>query len=247
MKFVMDNNRVVGQTISFEFDRLDRSIAEVKVTPAARTIKSIAARKGQPKAARDIADYNGIVSIVSKLKIGRVIKLPGWVISVNTFKLEILAGDSPPTITGGYAKWSTVDRPQRVGIAQFDGYDPITMDIPVRFLTTRRDQGGLEVEQGIAALEQMAGRGNFPGAAVGAPGTVKITCDDGNGRNVPLIPNIYQSDRDGSSSPLRWVVTGIAWDPNPRRNDQGNRIDQQATVSVQQYTRPATNKVGTGV
>jgi hypothetical protein len=238
-----DRDRVLGQTITFAATRNDRSQPTVKTTSAMNTIKKIAAKKGGGvKNARAIADYNGITSILSKMKSGRTVKLPWYVVQDTSIEVDVLAGDRPPRITGGYAKWEPLDRWGRVGISQFTGFDPVTMEIPVRFRATSRTPGGVpegaDVESAITTLEQMAGRGNFPGAGFGRPAKVKITTTGARAENVPLVPNIYQSSGKLNDFPPTWVISDIDWDDSPWRNPQGNRIDQQATVTVMQFVTP---------
>jgi hypothetical protein len=238
-----ENDRVLGQTITFSATRNDRSQPTVTSTSGMNTIKKIAAKKGGGvKNARAIADFNGIVSIVSQMKPGRKIKLPWYVVQGTQIEVDVLAGDQPPRVTGGYAKWEPLDRWGRVGIAQFTGFDPITMDIPVRFRSTSRGRGGSlegsDVERDITLIEQMAGRGNFPGAGFGRPARIKIVTTGARAENVPLIPNIYQSSGKLNDFPPTWVIADIDWDESPRRNPQGNRVDQQATISVMQFVTP---------
>lgn len=238
-----DGLRVLGQAITLEFERQDRTTRSTRTTSAMNTIKKIAARHGGVKGARAIADYNGIRSIVFKMHPGREVKLPGFAVRTTTEILHVLAGDGPPQPTGGYAKWSVVDRYGRTGLMQFDGYDPTTLDIPIRFESTGKNSEGVPigVEDDIAKLERMGGRGNFPGAGTGPPGLIKLTVTDGTGRVVPLVPSIYQSDSDRNGNPPKWVlVNPIQWDASVPdgvlRNRYGNRIRQKATITLQRYT-----------
>lgn len=203
------------------------------------TIASIAALHANPLAARTIADENGIRSVYSKFS-GHAhgkqkIKVPGELADGNYF--NVLAGDQPPRITDGYAKIGTVDRPEQTGLTTFEGYNPITMEVPIRF-EGFHDGEGMDIERDIALLERMAGRGNFPGAATGPPPIIRVTTTDGSprGKTVPLIPASYQQTRENTQGPL-WLISGIDWDPDPIRNSAGNRIRQLATVTLQQRTR----------
>lgn len=142
-----------------------------------------------------------------------------------------------PTITGGYAKWTVVDRPLRAGLTVFQGYDPSTMDIPILF-DDFIDGQGQQIEEDIALLELMAGRG--PGAANTrgddkSPPIITVQCTDSGGNPFPLIPKTYQYSRSANTNPPLWVISNINWDANPERNAAGNRIRQAATVTVSQY------------
>jgi hypothetical protein len=249
-----------GQQISFSIEHdEDQSIpkwmwVDVRVGD---TCAKIAARRGHPEEASAIRDKNDLRSARAvlrhkpKRKHDRTrLKVPGELRAANT--LNVLAGDNPPTVTAGYAKLSIVDRPERTGITKFDGYDPITLDVPIRFEAV--DNNGVDVERDIALLERMAGRGNFEGASTGPPPVIRIAATGPSGEIVPLIPSNYQWAPQNKNGPL-WRVAGIAWDETAgsgvRRNAAGNRIRQLATVTLQQHTtlnllsRSATTRAAT--
>jgi hypothetical protein len=202
------------------------------------TVQKVASRRGHPEDARRIADANGIRSVRSVFSgHGRKkIKVPGE----SNIVVRVLAGDSPPHITGGYAKLDIQDRPQRTGLTRFTGYDPVTMDIPIRFDTVAQGGQGVDIEDDIALLERMAGRGAYPGAAVGPPPIVRISTTNARGEIVPLIPANYQWSLANPGAPLWRIQNPIDWDDSVPagvlRNDAGNRIRQLATVTVQQHT-----------
>jgi hypothetical protein len=211
------------------------------------TVQKVAARRGHPWLARQIAQRNNIRSLTKVLKHKdhkkgdrRRIRVPGKLRGSASF--NVLAGDSAPVITGGYAKFSILDRPERAGLTTFDGYDPITMDVPIRFenyqgrLDDTSGASGEQIETDIELLERMAGRGPFSGAAIGPPPIVVVTTTNDDGRTVNLIPRGYQRTKTNPHAP-RWRVTAIAWDGEPLRNSWGNRIRQKATVTLQQHTK----------
>jgi hypothetical protein len=145
-----------------------------------------------------------------------------------------LAGDSAPSISGGYAKLGTLDRPERVGLTTFDGYDPITLTIPVRFEAfVSGDSASLE--QQMSVLERMAGRGALSGAGIGPPPVVRVTVTGAAGAVVPLIPSAYQSTPQNPSAPL-YRVAGVDWDGEPIRDFYGQRLRQLATITLQENT-----------
>ncbi len=165
--------------------------------------------------------------------------------AANNLTFTVLAGDQSPTITGGYAKWQTIDRPLRRGLTVFQGYDPIIMQLPIRFIRLhggmRTDRAaGIDIEADIEKLETMAGTGTFSGPSW----RLWLTTFDGNGTTIPLIPFQYQSSSPGVPSPFAntvgvqvvpWIITGLTWDTSPIRNPDGYRIRQDATVTVQLY------------
>lgn len=228
----------VGQLITFSIevdaDQKYQSSIWVKVNKG-DTVRKIAARRGDPEDARRIADMNGIRSVLSKLSRPRI-KVPGQLRAADTF--HVLAGEQAPRIVAGYAKYEVVDRDQRVGLTMFRGFDPISMEVPIRF-DAYRSGSSAQNERDIVLLERMAGRGNFSGAAIGPPPVIRVSTTNASGAIVPLIPENYQWSADNPSAPT-WRVAGIEWDEEPVRDDKGRRIRQMAVVTVQQYVKVAS-------
>lgn len=206
------------------------------------SIASIANRRGHSEDAKLIQERNrprgGPRSIYSEFS-GRGLKTLMVPRTLRTaFSFSAYAGDKPPTIVAGYAKLSVLDRPERVGLSVFDGYDPSQLKVPIRF----ESRDGTQVEADIALLEYMAGRGNppgdlGPGSSVGAPPILHISVTDGD-QVVPLIPNNYQRTLQNPSGPL-YRIADLQWDDDPgkgvRRNRAGNRTRQLVDVIVQQH------------
>jgi hypothetical protein len=229
----------LGQMISFAVERDD----DQKFGPwiwvnvhKGDTVQKVASGRGHPELARTIAKANGIRSVRAKFS-GRGktrIKVPGRLRDALSF--DALAGDEPPRIIAGYAKFDTVDRPQREGLTVFTGYDPIQMEVPLRFENIRGGGGGLDIERDCALLERMTGRGNFEGAGIGSPPVVRVSTTNARGEIVPLIPRGYQWSLQNPSAPL-WRITNLDWDQSVPdgvlRNSAGNRIRQKVTVTLQ--------------
>lgn len=155
----------------------------------------------------------------------------------------VLCGDNPPVIAGGYANWQTVPRPLLRGVTVFQGYDPVTMTLELRFgiwtstfAWQTDDDAGRSVEADIEKLEWMAGA-NF---VAGPSPYVYLNTYDASGATTPLIPLQYQqtagvsgATRDTSLWP--WVISGgITWGAS-YRNSSGYRIKQDATLTVMNY------------
>lgn len=236
-----------GQMVTFAVDRGGdyrfEATTKFRVTKANRTCKKIAAFRGHPKLARRIADMNNIRNPRSKLKVGRQLRVPGILRGEASF--SVLAGDTAPIVMSGYSKVSVVDRSERAGLSVFTGFDPVVLQVPVRFESmdnalTFVDKDGAKVESDIAELERMAGRGIFEGAAVGAPPLVAVSTTNAKGDPVQLIPFAFQSSlpkKINPNAPVYWV-SGIDWDNDPVRNVKGDRIRQLATIELTEYVRP---------
>jgi hypothetical protein len=244
----------IGQMITFaaQIDP-DAHYSRYVWVRAARfdTVKKIAAKRGHPELADDILRLNKgsdvvphphrspghsappaprLRSVMQTLRTNAPIRLPGTMKAGEV--LSVVAGDQPPTRTAGYAKYDVVDVAGRIGINRFLGYDPIAMDIPILFESY---VGNLGKEEDIETLERFAGRGLYPGAAVGPPAVIRVSATDKHGNVVPLVPTELQWRPQHQNAPL-FRVTNIAWDAAPLRNEKGHRIRQAATVTVTQYT-----------
>lgn len=178
----------------------------------------------------------------------RYIHFHGEAFGNTSFSLDIdvFAGDQPPTVTGGYAQWATVQRPLRRSLTVFTGYDPPTLQFTIRFIkfdstgTWLTDNtNGLFVEEDIKTMEWYAGEGTTSGP----PPLVYMSSYDNHGNSTPLIPLQYQTDSLNSPSFLSgggvptypWVISALDWDTAPIRNADGWRIHQLATVTTQLY------------
>lgn len=234
----------LGQMITFsiELDEDQRRTGYIWIdVVVGDTVRKIAARRGHPEEAAAIAKLNKIRSTATVIrhkplrKRGdfRRVRVPGQLQQADVF--HVLAGDNPPTITTGYAKIETVDRPQRTGITMFKGYDPIQMNVPIRF-DRATGRSPHNIERDIDLLERMAGRGNIPGAAVGPPAIIRVSTTDSSGQLISLIADNYQWSPQNPSAPL-WRIANIEWDENALRDRHGNRTRQLATVILQQNTR----------
>jgi len=237
----------LGQLISFateqDADRRTPQYVWVR-TIVGDTVKKIAARRGHPEDARFIAKLNKIRSVnqillhEKKRKTDRTrIRVPGNLRRAEGF--HVLAGDRPPRIVAGYQKLEILDRPGRTGLTHFTGYDPLTMEVPIQFEQVLGDDGE-GVEERIALLERMAGRGNFKGASAGAAAIIRLSTTRNNGDIVPLLPPNYQWSPQNPAAP-QWRIANIDWDDSVPdgvlRDDDGNRVRQKAVVTVMQHTR----------
>lgn len=233
----------IGQLITFSVEADADSKAPEYIwvhTKVGDTIRKIAARRGNPEDARKIADLNHVRSVNQVLrhhpkhkKDKTRIRVPGTLRNADRF--HVLAGNQPPRIVGGYQKLEIIDRKGRTGLTHFTGYDPITMEVPIQF-EGFIEKDGPGIEDRIALLERMAGRGDFKGASAGPAPILRLSTTDNDGKIIPLIPPNYQWSKQNPTAPL-WRISEIDWDADPLRDDKGNRIRQAAVVTVQQHTK----------
>lgn len=121
-------------------------------------------------------------------------------------------GDGVPTVTGA-GGWNLVPREKQTSITEWQGYDPLSMDIPIVFDGFLDDTS---IEQSIKSLYWLMRQPQGP-------------------RHEPAVLSL--------SGPipyteLRWVINNIqpvtGGDAELRRSD-GNRVRFTATVTLVQY------------
>ncbi len=163
--------------------------------------------------------------------------------STGGTSFTVLAGVGAPTITGGFANISNIGRPRRKGYTQATGYDPITMDVPVRFeasVTLGVPVGSYlpaDVEDDIMLLEGMAGRGKRVStnglfhAALGDPPRVQVYANTQAYPSNLIPPNVHG---------LLWYIVDLTYDPNPLRSRAGNRKQQDVVVHLSEVVNPPT-------
>ena len=235
---------VIGQEITFASQRdPDQHYTNYVYVRALKgdTIAKIAARKGEPEMVKEILKLNRKLKLKNKhylrsarqpLPTHALVRLPGTLAQADSF--SVTCGNQRPKITKGYATYDVVDRPGRVGLSRFKGYDPVEMAIQVQFEGWRSDSGK-QIEANIAKLERMAGRGHFRGAASGPPAVIRVSVTTNDGKVIPLIPPNYQWSPQNPTAPL-YRISDISWDDNALGDDAGNRTRQGATITVTQYT-----------
>lgn len=132
------------------------------------------------------------------------------------YEIECLLGDGAGNPTGGYGGWSKVSRDRRRSLTEWQGNDPLEIDLPILF---ENWANGTSLEPDIRQLEMMAGLGNAGG---GEPPL--MTFNSGG-----VISH------DFHDAPAHdWVISNIAWGDSVK-NDFGNRVRQIATITVTQY------------
>jgi hypothetical protein len=126
-------------------------------------------------------------------------------------QLRVLLGADGGKITDGYGLWTTVPRPRRLNITQYDGRNPFGMDLHI-VIDKFRTNESIEVE--CSALERLA----LPPRTNAEPPILRV---------LGAVPH----------SDLSWVVTEIDWRSVIRRAD-GKRTRQEAMVKLLRYVKP---------
>lgn len=143
-----------------------------------------------------------------------------------TRQFTVMAFNTPPTPTGGYAIWQPVARPLRRALTVFQGFNPQELTLDILFARWDQnngwgsdDQTGMLVEADINKLEWMGGQNYIHSQSP----AVTLAASNSSG---DLIPGPYQN--------LTWVVTGITWG-RAWRSPGGFRVWQEANVTLQAY------------
>lgn len=141
--------------------------------------------------------------------------------------LVVLAGEEGLTASDGYGGWEVTDRPFRTSLTWWKGNRPFTLSVPILF--DNWDDGG-SVEEDIALLERFAGRGIN---AISPPPALRLYSGSEYYQNDSgLVPLNYRSAPPNPGPPT-WVIQDIDWG-SALRNNAGNRVRQEATVSLLQ-------------
>lgn len=158
--------------------------------------------------------------------------------------VEVLCSDGNAiTVTDGWPKYAHVTRHGRVALTVHEGYEPLTVTIPIMFDAVAVTKNRQHVESQIALLEWMAGRGpkreaELGGEIIGEPPLVQISCTDANGVPKNLIPKQFQ----GISGPNEqlWYIGTLTLDAASLRDAGGERLRQTGTVTLTEFIASPT-------
>ena len=150
-----------------------------------------------------------------KRKPGRQTNTPYVVIQAWTVRLQVavLLGPNGAQITQGYGNYAEITRPRNVSLLTWQGRAPFEMTLDLVFQGIPVAHGwGRSVEKQIVLLEDLATK--QPGMTT--PPSVRL---------FGPVPH----------PELRWLITTIAWGDSWRRSLDGQRILQDATVTLHEY------------
>jgi hypothetical protein len=141
----------------------------------------------------------------------------GWVkfmSYVPKYEFQARIGDTIANPTDGYGGWQVTSRPRARGLTEWNGANPMTIDIPILFDGWPDDSQ----EDAIKQLEMMAGWG-------GEGGEPPLLAFNSNG----VIPH------DQFNGPTHdWVISQLQWG-DADRDRWGARVRQAVTVTVMEY------------
>lgn len=146
---------------------------------------------------------------------------------VPKLSVTCLLGPTAPRVVGGYANWTLVSRRRRKALLEYEGKDPLLMEVPflIDYLGDHNEDlpgtegPGERCERLCHELEFMAGIG--------------LSLNE----EPPKLLWNANSPHDTEFNPyLLWVIEGgIEWDPMPIRNSIGKRIRQGGTFRLREW------------
>lgn len=133
-----------------------------------------------------------------------------------------------PALTGGGAKWNTIDRPLRTGLSVFAGYDPLQIVVP---LLIDNFVDGATIEDDVALLWKMWGRGVGAANTNAASKQAPVIVLDGT-----LLPSPVRFSASENPSPPNWVITDISEDSASAVFNSANHLVRlPVTVTLGEY------------
>lgn len=128
-----------------------------------------------------------------------------------------IRGAEAPKILGGYGGWTTVPRPRKKALTEWQGIQPLTLRVPLLFDGHPDDS----VELQCARLEQLAG-------------TVLTRV---GGRSEPPLLRVIGAVPHSTSVGVDWVVAdnGLDWTEPILYSQNGYRTRQAVNVTLLQY------------
>jgi len=135
--------------------------------------------------------------------------------------------DGSPLVVEGYAGWQVINRPRDIGIVEWQGRNPMAIEIPFMLdywaSATDVDDPGVQCEAQVSALEKLCGVGSHD-----QPPVCKV---DGDG----VIPHDHTIWPQG-----HWVVENVTWDRGVelRHWYTGRRLRAGGTIQIRQFIVP---------
>lgn len=145
----------------------------------------------------------------------------------NTISFQANFGDGAAIVTEGYAGWSVTARPKDVGVVDWQGRNPMAIEIPflLDYYTeaapgSGRDNPGADCENQVTNLEALCG--------IGSHAQPSVCYVDGYGR-IPHDYTIYNKNQ--------WVIEQVTWDRGQeiRSAYSGRRLKCGGTLTIRQY------------
>jgi hypothetical protein len=129
--------------------------------------------------------------------------------------------DGPAIVTEGYAGWQVVPRPREIGVVEWQGRNPMAIEIPFMIdYFTAIESASDRCESKVTVLETMCGIGTH-----NQPPILRV---DGEG----AIPHDYTINKQ-----LVWVIEQLTWSKEIELRDRvtGRRVRAGGTIQIRQF------------
>lgn len=131
--------------------------------------------------------------------------------------------DGSPLVTDGYGGWQVINRPRKLGVVEWQGRNPIAIEIPfiIDFWLAAIVNPGVHCEGKVAKLEKLCGFGTNR-----QPPVCKV-------QSQGVIPHDLTNNKT-----MRWVIESVTWDRDLelRNNRTGKRLRCGGTIQIRQFT-----------
>lgn len=142
--------------------------------------------------------------------------------------------DGAPLVTEGYAGWQIVARPRMVGLTEWQGRNPIAIEIPFMIdywvSSAAIDHPGITCEDQVSRLEKLCGIGTNrqpPICRVNSGGVIP--------HDIVFRPH------------MKWVIENVTWDRSVelRHGTTGRRLRCGGTIIIREFvtTRDILRKI----
>lgn len=127
-----------------------------------------------------------------------------------------------PVVVAGYGGWNKVPRPKRKALTEWEGRDPVSIEIVFVLDSELFEMTGREVESSCRELESIAGvEGNDPEPALCALSS----------EPAPLMPHGQHRAKH-----VKWYIESLVWDREAvYYNRAGNRTRAGGTLVLTQF------------
>lgn len=130
--------------------------------------------------------------------------------------------DGSPLVIEGYGGWQVVPRPREIGVVEWQGRNPIAIEIPfiIDYYMSGIDNPGINCEEKVTKLEKLCGVGTSYQPPI---------CRVDSGGVIPHDHTIWPTGR--------WVIEQVQWDRaiELRAGNTGRRLRCGGTLQIRQF------------
>lgn len=145
--------------------------------------------------------------------------------------------DGAPLVVEGYAGWQVISRPRNVGVVEWQGRNPMAIEIPFMIDFWMDDEGDIRPDPGVRCEAQVSNIEKLCG--IGGHKQPPVCTVDSQG----VIPHDLTIWKNG-----RWVVEALVWDRaiELRTRTTGRRVRCGGTITIREFltSRDILRRIG---